>query len=79
MDRKNETAKRIRGRIETIFDYAKAMGYFEGTNPAEWKGNLEPILGNLKQESRPHPSLPYEQVAEFIQHLRQKKEFRLKL
>ncbi|WP_374663537.1 tyrosine-type recombinase/integrase [Acinetobacter sp.] len=70
---KNETAKRIRGRIETIFDYAKAMGYFEGVNPAEWKGNLEPILGNLKQESRPHPSLPYEQVAEFIQHLRQKK------
>jgi integrase len=70
---KNETAKRIRGRIETIFDYAKAMGYFEGDNPAEWKGNLEPILGNLKQESRPHPSLPYERVAEFIQHLRQKK------
>lgn len=71
--KKNETAKRIRGRIETIFDYAKAMGYFEGDNPAEWKGNLEPILGNLKQEPRPHPSLPYEQVAEFILHLRQKK------
>lgn len=70
---KNETAKRLRGRIETIFDYAKAMEYFEGDNPAEWKGNLEPILGNLKQISRPHPSLPYEQVAEFIQHLRQKK------
>lgn len=70
---KNETAKRIRGRIETIFDYAKAMGYFEGDNPAEWKGNLEPILGNLKQKSRPHPSLPYEQVSEFIQDLRQKK------
>ncbi|MDV7650195.1 tyrosine-type recombinase/integrase [Acinetobacter baumannii] len=70
---KNETAKRIRGRLETIFDYAKAMEYFVGDNPAEWKGNLEPILGNLKQESRPHPSLPYEQVAEFIQHLRQKK------
>lgn len=70
---KNETAKRIRGRVETIFDYAKAMGYFVGDNPAEWKGNLEPILGNLKQESRPHPSLPYDQVSEFIHHLRQKK------
>ena len=70
---KNETAKRIRVRLETIFDYAKAMGYFVGDNPAEWKGNLEPILGNLKQESRPHPSLPYEQVAGFIQHLGQKK------
>ena len=69
---KNETAKRLRGRIETIFDYAKAMEYFEGDNPAEWKGNLEPILGNLKQISRPHPSLPYEHVAEFVQHLRQK-------
>ncbi|KYQ80982.1 integrase [Acinetobacter lactucae] len=69
----HETAKRIRGRIETIFDYAKAMEYFVGDNPAAWKGNLEPILGNLKQESRPHPSLPYEQVAKFIQHLRQKK------
>ena len=69
---KNETAKRIRGRIETIFDYAKAMEYFEGDNPAEWKGNLEPILGNLKQESRPHPSLPYDQIATFVQHLRQK-------
>lgn len=72
---KNETAKRIRGRLETIFDYAKAMGYFEGDNPAEWKGNLEPILGNLKQDSRPHPSLPYEQVNNFIQHLRQKRNF----
>ena len=70
---KNETAKRIRGRIETIFDYAKAMGYFIGDNPAEWKGNLKPILGKLKQISRPHPSLPYEQVTEFVQHLRQKK------
>lgn len=65
---KNETAKRIRGRLETIFDYAKAMEYFIGDNPAAWKGNLEPILGKLKQESRPHPSLPYEQVSLFIQH-----------
>ena len=69
---KNETAKRLRGRIETIFDYAKAMEYFEGDNPAEWKGNLEPILGNLKQLSRPHPSLPYDRVTEFVHHLRQK-------
>lgn len=47
------------------------MEYFEGDYPGEWKGNLEPILGNLKQESRPHPSLPYDQVTEYIKHLRQ--------
>lgn len=68
----HETAKRLRGRIETVFDYAKAMEYFLGDNPATWKGNLEPILGNLKQVSRPFPSLPYGQVAEFIQHLQHK-------
>jgi integrase len=68
----HETAKRIRGRLETVFDYAKAMEYFVGDNPAAWKGNLEPILGNLKQESRPHPSLPYMQVASFIHDLRQR-------
>ena len=33
-----------------------------------------PILGNLKQESRLHPSLPYNQVTEFIWHLRQKRD-----
>lgn len=46
------------------------MEYFEGDNPGERKGNLEPILVNVKQVSRPHPSLPYDQVAEFVQHLR---------
>lgn len=50
---KNETAKRLCGHIETIFDYAKAMEYFEGDNPVEWKAKLEPILVNLKQISRP--------------------------
>ena len=69
---RHETAKRVRGRIETIFDYAKAMEYFIGDNPAAWKGNLEPILGNLKKESRPHPSLPYMQISGFIHDLRQK-------
>ncbi|MCZ5018677.1 integrase, partial [Escherichia coli] len=35
---KNETASRLRGRIETVIDYAKAKEYFEGDNPAAWKG-----------------------------------------
>ncbi|MDI5677512.1 hypothetical protein MJL30_39420, partial [Salmonella enterica subsp. enterica serovar Anatum] len=35
---KNETASRVRGRIETVLDYAKAKEYLEGDNPAAWKG-----------------------------------------
>lgn len=41
---KNETASRVRGRIETVMDYAKAKEYFEGDNPAAWKGVLKPLL-----------------------------------
>jgi len=35
---KNETASRLRGRIEAVMDYAKAMGWREGENPALWRG-----------------------------------------
>lgn len=69
---KNETAKRVRGRLENIFDYAKAMEYFAGDNPALWKGNLEPILGKLKRDVKSFPSLPYPKVQKFITHLKTK-------
>src|SRR5262249_34850218 len=41
---KTETASRIRGRIETILDYAKAHKYREGDNPARWRGHLQLML-----------------------------------
>lgn len=41
---KTETAKRLRGRIESILDFAKGRGYRKGDNPAAWKGNLDQVL-----------------------------------
>lgn len=38
---KTETANRLRGRLETIFDYCIREGYREKENPARWKGLLE--------------------------------------
>lgn len=38
---KTETAYRLRGRLETIFDYCIREGYREKENPARWKGLLE--------------------------------------
>jgi len=35
---KHETADRLRGRIENVFDYAKSKKYRDGDNPAAWKG-----------------------------------------
>jgi Arm DNA-binding domain len=33
-----ETASRLRGRLEMVFDYAKARGWHSGENPAAMKG-----------------------------------------
>jgi hypothetical protein len=41
---KPETASRVRGRIESIIDWATARGYRRGENPAHWRGHLENLL-----------------------------------
>lgn len=41
---KNETASRLRGRIETILDWATVRKYRHGENPARWKGHLDKVL-----------------------------------
>lgn len=37
---KPETATRVRGRIESVLDYATARGWRTGENPARWRGHL---------------------------------------
>ncbi|WP_394270816.1 tyrosine-type recombinase/integrase [Qipengyuania sp.] len=64
---KAETAARIRGRIETVLDSAKARGYRQGENPARWRGHLAQILPARTRLSRGHhKALPYEQIAAFV-------------
>src|SRR5215207_6570004 len=41
---KNETASRVRGRIERVLDAAKAKGLRTGENPARWRGHLDTLL-----------------------------------
>lgn len=41
---KTETASRLRGRIETILDWAKVRGHRSGENPARWRGHLDKLL-----------------------------------
>ena len=41
---KHETAKRLRARIESVLDWARARGYREGENPVRWKGHLSELL-----------------------------------
>lgn len=68
---KAETASRIRGRIETVLDSAKARGYRQGENPARWRGHLAQILPARTRLSRGHhKALPYQEIRAFVRSLR---------
>ncbi len=69
---KNETASRVRGRIETVLDYAKAKEYLEGDNPAAWKEMRKPLLPMLSkvQNKKHHAALPYGELGAFMAELR---------
>jgi len=68
---KAETASRLRGRIETILDAAKARGHRDGENPARWRGHIAQILPPRAKLTRGHhKALPYEALPGFITRLR---------
>lgn len=69
---KRETARRVRGRIERILDFAAVKGARDRNtvNPAIWKGNLEHAFPKRSRVSvRHHPALPYAQVPAFMAEL----------
>jgi integrase len=70
---KPETASRVRGRIETILDWATARGYRQGENPARWRGYLENLLPGKSKMRRVehHAALPYGEIGAFMAVLRQ--------
>jgi integrase len=70
---KNETASRLRGRIEVILDWAKVNGHRSGENPARWRGHLDHLLAARRKvhKGEHYPALPYEQIPAFIAELRQ--------
>lgn len=61
---KTETARRLRGRLEKILDWAEVHEYREGANPARWSGHLEVILPKPSKvmNRRHHPAVPYKDV-----------------
>lgn len=71
---KNETASRLRGRIENVLDWATVRKYRAGENPARWKGHLDMLLpapGKI-QKVEHHRALPIDATAAFMADLRQR-------
>jgi len=68
---KNVTARRIRGRIEQILDWARVMKYRTGDNPARWKGHLDILLSAPSRVSPVvhHAALPVDDMPAFIKVL----------
>lgn len=70
---KQETASRLRGRIERVLDAAKAKGLRTGENPALWRGHLDNLLPRRQKLQRGHhPALPYGDVPALVAELRQR-------
>ena len=72
---KAETASRLRGRIESILDYAKARGWRTGENPAAWKGHLSLILPARSKVAKVkhHAALPWMEAGTFMMELQHQK------
>jgi len=68
---KTETASRVRGRIESILDWAKVRGLRTGENPARWRGHLDKMLPKRSkiQKVKHHPALPYDRIGAFVAEL----------
>src|SRR5262249_49667651 len=70
---KPETAGRVRGRIESILDWAKVRGHRAGENPARWRGHLDKMLPARSKVRRVehHAALPYAELPGFLATLRE--------
>lgn len=70
---KTETATRVRGRIESVLDWATVSRFRQGDNPARWRGHLENLLADPNRIApvRNHPALPWREVPAFMVLLRQ--------
>lgn len=69
---KPETASRLRGRIESVIDYATAHGWRQGDNPARWRGHLAKLLPAPTKVAKVehHAALPWSEIGTFMAELR---------
>jgi len=77
--RKTETATRLRGRVESLLDWAIVRNYRCGDNHPCWRGHLDMLLEVPKKVAQVEhlAALPYADISSFMTELR--KEYRMAL
>lgn len=65
---KTETASRVRGRVETVLDWAAVFIGHKMPNPARWTGHLDQILPKPTKIAKVqhHEAVPYKDVAQVV-------------
>lgn len=66
-----ETAKRVRGRVEQVLDYAAALDLRPDDNPARWQGKLAKLLParSKVRATKHHAAMPHGEVPGFMVRL----------
>lgn len=67
-DVKTEAAVRVRGRIESVLDWATVSKFRQGENPARWRGHLQNLLANPHKIApvQNHAALPWLDMPAFM-------------
>ena len=68
---KTETATRVRGRIERVWDSERVAGTVSGENPARWRGHLDKLLAKPSKvaKSAHFRAMPYADAPGFMAKL----------
>jgi integrase len=68
---RTETATRLRGRIERIWDAERVRGNVAGENPARWRGHLSALLPKPAQVRKVQHfrAMPYAELPDFMRLL----------
>lgn len=71
---KTETATRVRGRIERVWDAERVAGTVTGDNPARWRGHLDKLLPKPSKVAKPthFRAMPYAEVPALMARLRER-------
>jgi integrase len=64
------TARRLRGRIENVLNWATAKKLRSGENPARWRGHLDHLLPRPSRHRAHHPAMPIDEMPPFMAQLR---------
>jgi integrase len=74
-------AREFQKRLRRMFSAAKVLHNITKPNPAAWQDNLEHLLDRENKRGKirgPHPSMPHEEIADFVATLRTKETIGMK-